>query len=88
MLSGQPRIGDVTDGVGLREIVHPKEAGVSQFDRLPQHGEETEEDRDLDHHREATAHRIDAVILVKLHHLLIHPRRVVFVFLAQLLHFG
>ena len=46
---------EVRDRVRLREIVHPKEAGVPQLDRLPQHGEETEKDRDLDQHRETAA---------------------------------
>ena len=73
--------------VRLRKIFYPKKLCVSQFHRLTEHFKETEEDRDLDHHRQTAADRINAVLLVKLHHLLVHPGRIVFVFVAQLLHF-
>src|SRR5450759_4755567 len=73
--------------VRLRKIFYPKKLFVPQFHRLAKHCEETEEDRDLNHHRQTAANRIDAVLLVELHHLLVHPSWIVFVFFAQLLHF-
>src|SRR5207248_6867910 len=73
--------------VWLRKILNPKKLCVPQFYGLTEHFEETEKDRDLNHHRQASAHRVNPVLLVELHHLLVHPGRVVFVFFAQLLHF-
>src|SRR5437899_7888931 len=73
--------------VRLRKIFYPEKLCVSQFHRLAEHFEQTEEDRDLDHHRQTAADRINTVLLVKLHHLLVHPGWIIFVFFAQLLHF-
>src|SRR6266404_9171793 len=73
--------------VWLRKIFHPEKLCVSQFHRLAEHFEETEKDRYLNHHRQTATDWIDPVLLVKLHHLLIHPGRIIFVFFLQLLHF-
>jgi hypothetical protein len=43
--------GKMRHGIGLREVVNPKKVGTPQLYRLAQHGEESEEDRDLDEHR-------------------------------------
>src|SRR5262249_2521022 len=51
-----------------------------------EHLVEPEENRDLNGHGQTTAYGINAVLLVKLHHFLIHPGRIVFIFFAQLLH--
>src|SRR4029453_15013910 len=74
--------------VRLRKVFYPKKFSVSQFHRLSQHLEKPEKDWDLNHHRQTAANRIDAVLLVELHQLLVHPRRIVLVLLPQLLHFG
>ena len=42
----------------------------------------------MNHHGQTAADRVDAVLFVKLHQLLVHPRRIVFVLVPQLLHFG
>ena len=73
-------------GIGLGQIVYPEKLRVSQFHSLREHLVKPEENRDLNGHRQTAAYRINAVLLVKLHHLLVHPCRVVFVFFAQLLH--
>src|SRR5205807_9697718 len=73
------------DGVGLGKIVHPEKWRIPKFNGLAEHFEQPEEDRDLNHHRQTAAHRINSVILVELHHFLVHPRRDVFIFVAQLL---
>src|SRR6266403_5304481 len=73
--------------VWLRKISHPEKLCVSQFHRLAEHFEKTEKDRDLNHHWQTATDWIDPVLLVKLHHLLIHPGRIIFVFFLQLLHF-
>src|SRR5437867_6538803 len=74
-------------GIRLREIFYPKKLRVPQFHRLAKHFKKTKEDRNLNHHRQTTADRINAVLLVQLHHLLVHPSWIVFVFVAQLLDF-
>ena len=74
-------------GIRLREIFYPKKLRVPQFHRLAKHFKKTKEDRDLNHHRQTTANRINAVLLVELHHLLVHPSWIIFVFVAQLLDF-
>src|ERR1051326_8751768 len=66
--------------VRLGKIFYPEKLRVSQFHCLAEHLEQSKEDRDLDYHRQTSADRIDAVLLVKLHHLLVHAGRVVFVF--------
>src|SRR6266480_699158 len=73
--------------VWLRKLFHLEKLCVSQFHRLAEHFEKTEKDRDLNHHRQTAADWIDAVLLVKLHQLLVHPGRIIFVFILQLLHF-
>src|SRR6476661_3423100 len=75
------------DGIGLGQIVYPEKPRVSQLDSLREHLVKPEENRDLNGHWQTTAYGINAVLLVKLHHLLVHPCRVVFIFFAQLLHF-
>src|SRR5262249_38505877 len=73
-------------GIRLGQIVYPEKPRVSQFHSLRKHLVKPEKNRDLNSHWQTAAHRINAVLLVKLHHLLVHSCRVVFVFLAQLLH--
>src|SRR5262245_7156298 len=72
--------------IGLGKVFYPKKFRISQFHRLPQHFEKSEKDRDLNHHGQTAAHWIDAVLLVKLHQLLVHPRWIVLVLVPQLLH--
>ena len=72
--------------VGLRKIPYPQKFCIPQFNRLTEHFVQTEEDRNLDVHRQTAADGIDTVRFVKFHHLLVHPGWIVFVFLAQLLH--
>src|SRR6266436_4653696 len=74
-------------GVRLRKVLYPKKLCVPQFHCLAKHFEKPEEDWDLNHHRQTAADRINAVLLVELHHLLVHPSRIIFVFVAQLLNF-
>jgi hypothetical protein len=49
-IDGPSDDGKMRYGIGLREIANPEKVSTPQFDRLPQHGEEAEEDRDLDQH--------------------------------------
>src|ERR1700738_1088181 len=74
--------------VRLGKVTHPEKTCMPQFDRLSKHREQTKENWESNHHGETTSDRIDAVLLVHLHHFLIHARRIVFVFFAQLLHLG
>ena len=79
---------DVPDGIRLREVGDPEKRAVTELDRGPEHGVETEEDRDLDEHRDAAAEGIYPILAVELHRLLVHLLRVVFVFFFQLRHLG
>jgi len=60
-------------GIRLRRDLLPKETWRSAIPPLAKHFKKTKEDRDLNHHRQTTADRINAVLLVELHHLLVHP---------------
>ena len=80
---------DVGDGVGLGEIGDPPEEGlVAELDGILEHGEEAEEDGDLQEHGKATAHRVDSELAIELHCLLIHLVRIVGILLLELGHLG
>ena len=80
---------DVGDGVGLGEIGDPPEEGlVAELDGILKHGEEAEEDGDLQEHGKATAHRVDSELAIELHCLLIHLVRIVGILLLELGHLG
>ena len=74
--------------IWLRQIVHPEKRAVPKLDGLIEHAVKAEKDRDLNEHRQATAERVDAILLVELHRLLVHPLRIIFVLFAQLVHDG
>ena len=74
--------------VGLGQIGYPQEAGATQFDGALNHGEEAEEDGDLQEHRQAAAQRADLVLAHELHRLLVHLDRVILVFLLDGVHLG
>ncbi len=63
-----------------------RNGAVSKLDGLIEHAVKAEKDRDLNEHRQAAAERIDAILLVELHRLLIHPLRIIFILFAQLVH--
>lgn len=74
--------------VRLGKIGHPQEALAAHLDRVQQHRVEAEEDRDLSEHRQAAAHRVDAVLAIERHRLHLHLLRVVRILLPQLVHLG
>ncbi len=56
---------------GLGEIRYPQPARAAHLDGYRQHFIEGVEKRKLDHHRQTSAHGIDAVLLIQLHHFLL-----------------
>ena len=58
---------------------------MTEFDRTLEHGEETEEDRDLSEHREASCDRVNTIFREELHLLLLHLLGITFVFFLELL---
>ena len=74
--------------VRLRQILHPEELAVAQLHRRTKHRVEAKEDRYLHQHWEAAAKRIHAIVFIELHHLLVHPRGIVFILGANLGHLG
>jgi hypothetical protein len=79
---------DVRLHAGLvEEVVLGLRATVRIYGEHPQHVVKTDEDRDLQQHRQATTERVDPVLLLELLHLLCLPLPVVGVLLLDLLHF-
>ena len=66
--------------------MYPEKRAVTKLDGLIEHAVKAEKDRDLNDHRKAAAERIDAILFVELHRLLIHPLRIIFVLLPELVH--
>jgi hypothetical protein len=63
---------DLREQVRRRQVGDPAdEAGLAQPDGVAQHVVEREEERHLDHHRQAPGQGIDLVLLVQVHHRLV-----------------
>jgi len=74
--------------LGLAEIRNPEEGREAQLDRAAEHREEGDEDGNLDQHRQAARHRIDLVLAVERHGLLLHLLRIVLELGLNLLELG
>ena len=64
--------GEDVVGVGGGEVRQPEEVGLAELDDLGHHGEEGEEQRELDERRDAAAEHADAVGLLDGHDLGVH----------------
>ena len=72
-------------GVLHREVLHPAEKGrVAQLYRHQERLVQPEEDGYLYQHGQTAHHRVDLVLLVQGHGLLVQPVLVVFIYLAEL----
>src|ERR1035441_9093452 len=57
--------------LGLRKVRHPKPGRAAHFHRHREHLVESEEERHLQHHRQAATHGVDAVLLIERHDLFV-----------------
>ena len=69
--------------VGHRQVGNPQERLQAQFRAGLERAVHREENRDLNQHGEAAGERIDFVLAIELHRLLLHFLRVVLVFFAN-----